>query len=286
MPLFFTNVFVLILKEPLLLDFIGTCHSEQLKPDVLQARHLHVYRQNLLRGLTCYPPDILSAMLEDNKLQLDESEALLLHKVSVGLHSCIVFCIWTNSKILSIKKKPFTTKNSKDKLYSNLHIFRLLGLIRSHRFVQVPSLLKEPYRRIFPYELSRYNRRTSCWEWRSWMFSPSPCYSGALSTAFLLRAIISICHHHQPHQRQTQPAVDSCCWLTFLHHPSHLWPESFKVHCLYSHICTQATQCVPHSTAWVFYSLQGTEVTQWLNYFVVGFSAWSFVYHFQKHLIY
>lgn len=78
-------------KELLLLDLIGTCHSEQFKPDVLQPRHLHVYRQNLLGGLTCYPPDILSAMLADHKLHLDESGALLLQKVSVHLYSWVVF---------------------------------------------------------------------------------------------------------------------------------------------------------------------------------------------------
>ncbi|KAG7330997.1 hypothetical protein KOW79_004966 [Hemibagrus wyckioides] len=69
-------------REPLLLDLIGTCHSEQLKPDILQPRHLHVYRKNLLRGLTCYPPDILSAMLAEHKLHLDESGALLFPKDS------------------------------------------------------------------------------------------------------------------------------------------------------------------------------------------------------------
>ncbi|KAI5107294.1 cilia- and flagella-associated protein 65, partial [Silurus meridionalis] len=69
-------------KEPLLLDLIGTCHSEQLKPDIIQPRHLHVYRQNLLRGLTFYPPDILSAMLAEHKLQLDENGALSLQKDS------------------------------------------------------------------------------------------------------------------------------------------------------------------------------------------------------------
>ncbi|KAK2849898.1 hypothetical protein Q7C36_008681 [Tachysurus vachellii] len=69
-------------REPLLLDLIGTCHSEQLKPAILQPRHLHVYRKNLLRGLTCYPPDILSAMLAEHKLQQDESGALLFQKDS------------------------------------------------------------------------------------------------------------------------------------------------------------------------------------------------------------
>lgn len=63
-------------KEPLFLDLIGTCHSEQLKPAILNPRHLSVYRLNLLRGLTCYSPDILSAMLEEHKLKLDDRGAL------------------------------------------------------------------------------------------------------------------------------------------------------------------------------------------------------------------
>lgn len=74
-----------------MLDLIGTCHTEQLKPDILQPRHLHVYRQNLLRGLTCYPPDIISAMLADQKLQMDESGALVFQQVSVGLYLWVGF---------------------------------------------------------------------------------------------------------------------------------------------------------------------------------------------------
>uniref|UniRef100_A0A3B1KIF3 CFAP65 fourth Ig-like domain-containing protein n=1 Tax=Astyanax mexicanus TaxID=7994 RepID=A0A3B1KIF3_ASTMX len=67
-------------REPLFLDLIGTCHSEQLKPAILCPRHLRVYRLNLLRGLTCYPPDILSAMLDEHKLQLDEKGGLVLQE--------------------------------------------------------------------------------------------------------------------------------------------------------------------------------------------------------------
>ena len=63
------------------MDLIGTCHSELLKPAILHPRHLHVYRLNLLRGLTCYPPDILSALLAEQKLQLDENGALVLQEV-------------------------------------------------------------------------------------------------------------------------------------------------------------------------------------------------------------
>ncbi|XP_041929012.1 cilia- and flagella-associated protein 65 isoform X1 [Alosa sapidissima] len=63
-------------REPLFLDVIGTCHSEQLKPLVLRPRHLSLYLQHLRRGLTVYPPDILSAMLAQKTLQLDQDGVL------------------------------------------------------------------------------------------------------------------------------------------------------------------------------------------------------------------
>lgn len=72
----YSDVTLFFFKEPLFLDLIGTCHSELLKPAILNPRHLTVYRINLLRGLTCYPPDVLSAMLEEHKLKLDDSGAL------------------------------------------------------------------------------------------------------------------------------------------------------------------------------------------------------------------
>ncbi|NXX10180.1 CFA65 protein, partial [Podargus strigoides] len=65
-------------QEPMYVDFFGTCHSDIAKPAVLQARHLSWYRTNMVRELTFYPPDILSAMLMDGKLQMDEKGALML----------------------------------------------------------------------------------------------------------------------------------------------------------------------------------------------------------------
>ncbi|NXC37869.1 CFA65 protein, partial [Penelope pileata] len=65
-------------QEPIYVDFFGTCHSDSAKPAILQARHLSWYRTNVVRGLTFYPPDILSAMLKDRKLQMDEKRALML----------------------------------------------------------------------------------------------------------------------------------------------------------------------------------------------------------------
>ncbi|NWU01695.1 CFA65 protein, partial [Urocynchramus pylzowi] len=65
-------------QEPLYVDFFGTCHSDIAKPATLRKRHLSWYRTNMVRGLTFYPPDILSEMLKDGKLQMDEKGALML----------------------------------------------------------------------------------------------------------------------------------------------------------------------------------------------------------------
>ncbi|XP_023786934.1 cilia- and flagella-associated protein 65 isoform X9 [Cyanistes caeruleus] len=65
-------------QEPMYVDFFGTCHSDTAKPVTLQERHLSWYRTNMVRGLTFYPPDILSMMLKDGKLQRDEKGALML----------------------------------------------------------------------------------------------------------------------------------------------------------------------------------------------------------------
>ncbi|TRY54345.1 hypothetical protein DNTS_011111 [Danionella cerebrum] len=77
-----TMTCLLLHKEPLFLDVIGTCHSEQLKPAILSPRHLRIYRTNLLRGFSLYPPDLLSALLEEQKLDLDETGALLMREAS------------------------------------------------------------------------------------------------------------------------------------------------------------------------------------------------------------
>ncbi|XP_072436052.1 cilia- and flagella-associated protein 65 [Chiloscyllium punctatum] len=65
-------------QDPLFLDLIGTCHSDQLTPAILKPRHIELYRTNMVRGLTFYPPDILSLMLQEGKLQLDADGTLIL----------------------------------------------------------------------------------------------------------------------------------------------------------------------------------------------------------------
>ncbi|XP_027534628.1 cilia- and flagella-associated protein 65 isoform X1 [Neopelma chrysocephalum] len=65
-------------QEPMFVDLFGTCHSGTAKPTTLQASHLSSYQTNMVRGLTFYPPDILSVMLKDGKLQMDGKGALML----------------------------------------------------------------------------------------------------------------------------------------------------------------------------------------------------------------
>ncbi len=45
-------------QDPLFLDVIGTCHSETVKPAVLQAKHVQRYRLHVDRGLSFTPPEV------------------------------------------------------------------------------------------------------------------------------------------------------------------------------------------------------------------------------------
>ncbi|XP_041057147.1 cilia- and flagella-associated protein 65 [Carcharodon carcharias] len=65
-------------QDPLFLDLIGTCHSDQTMPAILKFKHIELYHTNMVRGLTFYPPDILSMMLQESKLQLESDGTLML----------------------------------------------------------------------------------------------------------------------------------------------------------------------------------------------------------------
>ncbi|KAM4608647.1 cilia- and flagella-associated protein 65 [Polymixia lowei] len=65
-------------RDPIFLDLIGTCHSELQQPVTLRPRHLVLYQLHQHRKLTQYPPDLLGAMLQDRKIQLDQQGALCL----------------------------------------------------------------------------------------------------------------------------------------------------------------------------------------------------------------
>ncbi|MEE6488904.1 hypothetical protein FKM82_015429 [Ascaphus truei] len=65
-------------QDPLFLDLIGTCHSDEDKPAIVLPKHLPLYRTNMARGLTFYPPDILYNMLQEGKLGTDPDGTLRL----------------------------------------------------------------------------------------------------------------------------------------------------------------------------------------------------------------
>lgn len=75
----------LVSQDPLFLDLIGTCHSDNTKPAILKPQHLTWYRTHLARGLTLYPPDILAAMLKEKRLERDENGALMLPTAVCGV---------------------------------------------------------------------------------------------------------------------------------------------------------------------------------------------------------
>ncbi|KAJ3591519.1 hypothetical protein NHX12_006652, partial [Muraenolepis orangiensis] len=87
-------------RDPVFLDVIGTCHSALQQPPVLQPKHLSLYRIHQHRGLTQYPPDQLSAMLQSRRLRLDHQGALCLLEESVRITNRTkgkVSLVWTTT---------------------------------------------------------------------------------------------------------------------------------------------------------------------------------------------
>lgn len=64
-------------QDPLFLDLIGTCHSETVKPAVLQSKHVDRYRIHVDRGLSMFPPEQLNEMVKNKALQIDSGGALM-----------------------------------------------------------------------------------------------------------------------------------------------------------------------------------------------------------------
>ncbi|XP_038048739.1 cilia- and flagella-associated protein 65-like [Patiria miniata] len=64
-------------QDPLFLDLIGTCHTELVKPAVLQPQHLSRYRIHQARGFSVFPPEQLNEILKEGKLQLDDNGCLI-----------------------------------------------------------------------------------------------------------------------------------------------------------------------------------------------------------------
>ncbi|XP_060587307.1 cilia- and flagella-associated protein 65-like isoform X2 [Ruditapes philippinarum] len=64
-------------KGPLFLDLLGTCHSELVKPAVLQSKHLDNYRTHIERGFSVFPPEQLNELRQQGRLELDDAGALM-----------------------------------------------------------------------------------------------------------------------------------------------------------------------------------------------------------------
>lgn len=72
-------------QDPLFIDLFGTCHTEQVKPAVLQKIHLDRYHTHVRCGFSKISPEQLNEDLKANKLRLDEDGALMaLESLSSG----------------------------------------------------------------------------------------------------------------------------------------------------------------------------------------------------------
>ena len=70
-------------QDPVFLDLIGTCHSETVKPAVLQPKHIRRYHAHVDRGFSFIPPEQLNDMLREGQLQADENGALYNNEASL-----------------------------------------------------------------------------------------------------------------------------------------------------------------------------------------------------------
>ncbi|XP_070694450.1 cilia- and flagella-associated protein 65 [Pempheris klunzingeri] len=61
-------------RDPMFLDLIGTCHSELERPAILKPEHLILYKPNWYREQDL--PDSLSAMQQDHDVNMDQQGAL------------------------------------------------------------------------------------------------------------------------------------------------------------------------------------------------------------------
>ncbi|PFX25001.1 Coiled-coil domain-containing protein 108 [Stylophora pistillata] len=70
-------------QDPLFVDLFGTCHTEQVKPAVLQKKHLDRYHTHVRRGFSKISPEQLNEDLRTNKLQLDDEGALIALETTI-----------------------------------------------------------------------------------------------------------------------------------------------------------------------------------------------------------
>ncbi|CAF1104404.1 unnamed protein product [Rotaria sordida] len=64
-------------QSPILLELIGTCHSDTGKPPVLNDRYIKNFKQQISHHLALYPFEILSDYLKRGRLILDQSGSIM-----------------------------------------------------------------------------------------------------------------------------------------------------------------------------------------------------------------
>jgi hypothetical protein len=64
-------------QSPILLELLGTCHSDSGKPPVLNDRYISNFKRHISRHLALYPFEMLSDYLNRGKLTLDEYGSLI-----------------------------------------------------------------------------------------------------------------------------------------------------------------------------------------------------------------
>lgn len=70
----FSLCLISLLKDPMFLDLIGTCHSELQKPAILKPEHLVLYKLSWSRRMDT--PDSHHAAEQDHDAQLDQQGVL------------------------------------------------------------------------------------------------------------------------------------------------------------------------------------------------------------------
>ena len=73
-------------QSPILLELIGTCHSDRGKPPVLNERYLSNFKRHVSRHLALYPFEILADYLKRGKLTVDEAGSLMETEDGASIH--------------------------------------------------------------------------------------------------------------------------------------------------------------------------------------------------------
>jgi cilia- and flagella-associated protein 65 len=73
-------------QSPILLELVGTCHSDSGKPPVLNDRYLSNFKRLVTRHLALYPFETLTDYLKRGKLTLDENGSLIETEDGASIH--------------------------------------------------------------------------------------------------------------------------------------------------------------------------------------------------------